>query len=42
VPKQLKVDEIGFRSTAGYTIWITLLRFVIPPVLLVSLVLGLA
>ena len=42
VPKQLKVDEIGFSGGAGYTIWITLLRFVIPPILFVSLVLGIA
>lgn len=42
VPKQLKVDEIGFSGSAGYTIWVTLLRFVIPPILFVSLVLGIA
>jgi len=42
VPKQLKLDEIDFSGGAGYAIWITLLRFVIPPILFVSLVLGIA
>jgi len=42
VPKQLKLDEIGFGGGAGYAIWITLLRFVIPPILFVSLVLRIA
>jgi len=40
VPKALRLQETGLRDGTGYTIWITLLRFVIPPVLFVSLVLG--
>jgi NSS family neurotransmitter:Na+ symporter len=40
VPKALKLEETGIKEGLGYTIWLTLLRFVIPPILLVSLVLG--
>ena len=42
VPKQLKLDELGLGDGWGYRVWLTLIRFVIPPILLVSLVLGIS
>lgn len=40
VPKTMRLEETGLTDGAAYTVWITLLRFVIPPILFVSLVLG--
>jgi len=40
VPKALRLQETGLQDGLGYTIWITLLRYIIPPILLVSLVMG--
>lgn len=40
VPKQLKLEEMGLADGWGYRVWLVLIRFVIPPVMLVSLVLG--
>ena len=42
VPKQLKLDEIGWRDGAVFAFWRFMIRFVIPPILLVSLVLGIS
>lgn len=42
VPKQLKLEELGLGDGWGYRVWLTLIRFVIPPILLVSLVLGIS
>jgi NSS family neurotransmitter:Na+ symporter len=40
VPKQLKLEEINVADGALFAFWQFLIRYVIPPVLLVSLVLG--
>jgi NSS family neurotransmitter:Na+ symporter len=40
VPKRLHLDEMGLRDGPGYRIWLALIRFVIPAVLSVALVLG--
>jgi len=42
VPKQLKLDELGVSEGAFFTFWRFMIRFVIPPVLLVVLVMGIA
>lgn len=42
VPKQLKLEEIGVSEGAFFAFWRFMIRFVIPPVLLVSLVMGIA
>lgn len=42
VPKQLKLDEIGLRDGALFATWRFLIRYVIPPVLLMSLILGIS
>jgi NSS family neurotransmitter:Na+ symporter len=42
VPKQLKLEEMGLTDGWGYQVWLLLIRFVIPPVLFVSLVLGIS
>lgn len=41
VPKQLKLDEMGVRDGLFFSFWRFMIRFVIPPVLLVVLVMGL-
>ncbi|MFQ5982521.1 MAG: sodium-dependent transporter [Woeseiaceae bacterium] len=41
VPKQLKLEEIGVSEGAFFTFWRFMIRFVIPPILLISLVMGL-
>jgi NSS family neurotransmitter:Na+ symporter len=40
VPKRLHLDEMGLRDGPGYRIWLALIRFVIPAVLSIALVLG--
>ena len=40
VPKQLKLDELGVREGLFFTFWRFMIRFVIPPVLFVVLVMG--
>ena len=42
VPKQLKLDEIGVSEGFFFTFWRFMIRFVIPPVLLVALALGIS
>jgi NSS family neurotransmitter:Na+ symporter len=42
VPKTLKLEETGMADGVTYTIWTVLIRFVIPPILFVSLVMGIA
>jgi NSS family neurotransmitter:Na+ symporter len=42
VPKQLKLEEMGLSDGWGYRVWLVLIRFVIPPILFVSLVLGIS
>ena len=42
VPKQLKLEAMGLADGWGYRVWLVLIRFVIPPVLFVALVLGIA
>lgn len=41
VPKHLKLEEIGVSEGLFFNFWRFMIRFVIPPVLLVSLVMGL-
>jgi NSS family neurotransmitter:Na+ symporter len=41
-PKALQLEETGLADGVGYTLWLVLVRFVIPPILLVSLLLGIA
>jgi NSS family neurotransmitter:Na+ symporter len=41
VPKQLKLDEMGVRDGMFFSFWLVMIRFVIPPVLFVVLVMGL-
>jgi NSS family neurotransmitter:Na+ symporter len=41
VPKKLKLDEIGVGEGLFFTFWRFMIRFVIPPVLFVVLVMGL-
>ena len=42
VPKHIKLDEIGVEEGLFFTFWRFMIRFVIPPVLLVVLVMGIA
>ena len=42
VPKSLKLDEMGVRDSIFFGFWRFMIRFVIPPVLIVSLVMGIA
>lgn len=42
VPKQLKLDEMGVSEGLFFTFWRFMIRFVIPPVLLISLVMGIS
>ncbi len=42
VPKQLKLEEMGLSDGWAYRVWLVLIRFAIPPILLVSLVLGIS
>ena len=41
VPRQLKLEEIGIRDGALFGFWRLMIRFVIPPILLIVLVMGL-
>jgi NSS family neurotransmitter:Na+ symporter len=41
VPKQLKLDEMGVNDAVFFTFWHFMVRFIIPPVLLIVLVMGL-
>lgn len=41
VPRNVKLDAIGIADSAAFRFWLFLIRFVIPPVLLVVLVTGL-
>jgi NSS family neurotransmitter:Na+ symporter len=41
VPKHIKLDEIGVEEGLFFTFWRFMIRFVIPPVLIVVLVMGL-
>jgi neurotransmitter:Na+ symporter, NSS family len=40
VPRQLKLDEIGISDGLLFTFWRLMIRFVVPPVLLIALVMG--
>jgi NSS family neurotransmitter:Na+ symporter len=40
VPKQLKLDEINIRDGLLFAFWRFMIRFVVPPVLLIALVMG--
>jgi NSS family neurotransmitter:Na+ symporter len=42
VPKQIKLDEIGVDEGLFFNFWQFMIRFVIPPVLVVSLVMGIS
>lgn len=42
VPKQLKMDEIGLADGPLFAFWRIMIRYVIPPVLLLSLLLGIS
>lgn len=42
VPKQIKLDEIGVDEGLFFNFWQFMIRFVIPPVLVISLVMGIA
>ncbi|MFQ5549556.1 MAG: sodium-dependent transporter [Woeseia sp.] len=42
VPKQLKLDEIGVSEGVFFTFWRFMIRFIIPPVLLIVLGMGIA
>jgi len=42
VPKQIKLDEIGVDEGLFFNFWQFMIRFVIPPVLIISLVMGIA
>ena len=42
VPKHIKLDEIGVDEGLFFTFWRFMIRFVIPPVLLISLVFGIS
>ena len=42
VPKAIKLDELGVSDSGLFALWIFMIRFVIPPVLIITLVLGLA
>jgi NSS family neurotransmitter:Na+ symporter len=42
VPKQLKLDEMGVADGMFFKFWRVMIRFVIPPVLFVALVLGIS
>jgi neurotransmitter:Na+ symporter, NSS family len=39
-PRQLKLDEIGISDGLLFTLWHLMIRFVVPPVLLIALVMG--
>jgi NSS family neurotransmitter:Na+ symporter len=41
VPKQLKLDELGVADGVFFAFWRVMIRFIIPPILLVALTLGL-
>jgi NSS family neurotransmitter:Na+ symporter len=41
VPKPLKLDEMGVKDGMFFSFWLVMIRFVIPPVLFVVLVMGL-
>lgn len=41
VPKQLKLDEIGVHEGLFFTFWRFMIRFIIPPILFIVLVMGL-
>ena len=40
VPRQLKLEEIGIRDGALFGFWRLMIRFVVPPILLIVLVMG--
>ena len=40
VPKAVKLDEMGVRDSLFFAFWRFMIRFVIPPVLVVTLVMG--
>ena len=40
VPKALKLDELGVSEGPFFTFWRVMIRFVIPPVLVITLALG--
>ncbi len=40
VPKQLKLDEMGVRDGPFFAFWRVMIRFVIPPVLFITLIMG--
>ncbi len=42
VPKQLKLDEMGVEDGLFFAFWRTMIRYIIPPILLVVLALGLS
>jgi len=42
VPKRIKLDEIGVEEGLFFSFWRFMIRFVIPPVLLIVLVMGIA
>lgn len=42
VPKALKLDEMGVNDGLFFTFWRFMIRFVIPPVLIITLIMGIA
>lgn len=40
VPRKLKLEEIGISDGALYALWTVMIRFVVPPVLLIALLMG--
>ncbi len=42
VPKHIKLDEIGVEEGLFFTFWRFMIRFIIPPVLIVVLIMGIA
>jgi hypothetical protein len=40
VPKQIKLDELGVDDALFFGFWRFMLRFVIPPVLFIVIVMG--
>ena len=40
VPKQLKLDEMGVKDSIFFAFWRFMIRFIIPPILFVTLVMG--
>lgn len=42
VPKALKLDELGVKDSLFFGFWRLMIRFVIPPVLVITLMLGIA